>query len=83
MQIPHALRIEDGDVVRIFPGKNPEIIDKAPSGKMYLDGNIAVGEDSQSIKERKNLYSQADVILNTKDKNPDTSYKDLKYLIKN
>ena len=34
------LRIEDGDIVRIYPGKNPEIIDKAPSGKMYLDGNI-------------------------------------------
>ena len=40
MQIPHALRIEDGDIVRLFPGKNPEIIDKAPSGKMYLDGSI-------------------------------------------
>ena len=50
---------------------------------MYLDGSIPVGENSQSIKERKNLYSQADVILNTKDKNPGTSYKDFKYLIKN
>ncbi len=81
MQIPHALRIEDGDVVRIFPGKKPEIIDKAPSGKMYLDGNIAVGEDSQSIKERKNLslngYLEITLILNNSGKlnKPIISYR--------
>ena len=81
MQIPHALRIEDGDVVRIFPGKHPEIIDKAPSGKMYLDGNIAVGEDSQSIKERKNLslngYLEITLILNNSGKlnKPIISYR--------
>ena len=81
MQIPHALRVEDGDVVRIFPGKNPKIIDKAPSGKMYLDGNIAVGEDSQSIKERKNLslngYLEITLILNNSGKlnKPIISYR--------
>ena len=81
MQIPHALRIEDGDVVRIFPGENPEIVDKAPSGKMYLDGNIAVGEDSQSIKERKNLslngYLEITLILNNSGKlnKPVISYR--------
>ena len=81
MQIPHALRIEDGDVVRISPGQNPEIIDKAPSGKMYLDGNIAVGENSQSIKERKNLslngYLEITLILNNSGKlnKPIISYK--------
>ena len=81
MQIPHALRIEDGDVVRISPGQNPEIIDKAPSGKMYLDGNIAVGENSQSIKERKNLslngYLEITLILNNSGKlnKPIISYR--------
>ena len=35
--------------------KTPEIIDKAPSGKIYLDGNVNVEIDSQSIKDRKNL----------------------------
>ena len=35
----------------------PKIIDKAPSGKVYLDGNINVDSDSQSIKDRKNLSS--------------------------
>ena len=52
MQIPHALRVENGDIIRIFPGDNPSIIDKAPSGRMYLDGSVSVGENSQSIKER-------------------------------
>ncbi len=81
MQIPYALRIEDGDIVRIFPGKNPQIIDKAPSGRMYLDGNIAVGENSQSIKERKNLsqngYLEITLILNNSGKlsKPIISYR--------
>ena len=72
MQIPHALQIEDGDIVKIFPGENPQIIDKAPSGKMYLDGSIAVGENSQSIKERKNLslngYLEITLILSNNGK---------------
>ena len=81
MQIPHALRIEDGDIVRIHPGKNPQIIDKAPSGRMYLDGNVAVGENSQSIKERKNLslngYLEITLILSNSGKlsKPIISYK--------
>ena len=81
MQIPHALRIEDGDIVRIFPGENPKIIDKAPSGKMYLDGNVAVGENSQSIKERRNLsqngYLEITLILSNSGKlsKPVISYR--------
>ena len=81
MQIPHALRIQDGDIVRISPGKHPEIIDKAPSGRMYLDGNIAVGENSQSIKERKNLslngYLEITLILSNSGKlnKPVISYR--------
>ena len=81
MQVPHALRIEDGDIVRISPGKNAEIVDKAPSGKMYLDGNVAVGENSQSIKERRNLslngYLEITLILNNSGKlnKPVISYK--------
>ena len=81
MQIPHALRIEDGDIVRIFPSENPEIVDKAPSGRMYLDGNVPVGENSQSIKERKNLslngYLEITLILNNSGKlsKPIISYR--------
>ena len=55
MQVPYTLQIENGDIVRIYPGNNPQIMDKAPSGRMYLDGLIGVREDSFSIKERRNL----------------------------
>ena len=33
----------------------PELFDKAPSGKLFLDGNISVDEESFSIRERKNI----------------------------
>ena len=55
MQVPKTLLIENGDIVKILPGDKPKIIDKAPSGKVYLDGNINVENDAQSIKERKNI----------------------------
>ena len=55
MQVPKTLLIENGDIIKILPGDKPEIIDKAPSGKVYLDGSINVETDSQSIKDRKNL----------------------------
>ena len=55
MQVPKTLLIENGDIVKILPGEKPEIIDKAPSGKVYLDGSINVETDAQSIKDRKNL----------------------------
>ena len=31
------------------------MVDKAPIGKIYVDGKISVGEESQSVKDRKNL----------------------------
>ena len=57
MQVPHPVLVENGDIVKIFPGDKPEVYDKAPSGRLYLDGNISVHEESQSIKDRKNLSS--------------------------
>jgi ribonuclease J len=55
MQIPKTLLIENGDIIKLLPGNAPQIIDKAPSGRVYLDGTINVETDSQSIKDRKNL----------------------------
>ena len=81
MQVPQTLLIENGDIIRLSPGDMPKIIDKAPSGRMYLDGSIGVSADSQSIKERKNLsingYLEITVIVtnNGKFKKPVISYK--------
>ena len=72
MQVPHSLQIENGDIVRIYPGNNPQIIDKAPSGRMYLDGSIGVKEYSSSIKERKNIsvngYLEVTLLINNNGK---------------
>ncbi len=81
MQIPHTLLIENGDIIKIFPGNKPEIIDKAPSGKMYLDGSVGVFSDSKSIKDRKNIsingYLEVTLIVanNGKIKKPIISFK--------
>ena len=52
----------------MFPGDEPKVVDKAPVGRVYLDGNISVGEDSQSIKDRKNLsyngFLEITIIIN-------------------
>ena len=55
MQVPKTLLIENGDIIKLLPGDSPKIIDKAPSGRVYLDGSINVETDSRSIKDRKNL----------------------------
>ena len=55
MQIPKTLLIENGDIIKLLPENEPKIIDKAPTGRLYLDGNLGVEVDSQSIKERKNI----------------------------
>ncbi len=81
MQIPQTLLVENGDIIRISPGDQPKITDKAPSGRMYLDGDIGVNADSQSIKERKNIsingYLEITVIITNsgKFKKPVISYK--------
>ena len=81
MQVPKSLLIENGDIIKILPGNKPEIIDKAPSGKVYLDGNINVEADSKSIKDRKNLsingYLEITLIVsnNGNIKKPVISYK--------
>tara|TARA_B100000029_G_scaffold451678_1_gene476402 strand:- start:6732 stop:8396 length:1665 start_codon:yes stop_codon:yes gene_type:complete len=68
MQVPFPVKVENGSVVQLYPGEKPEIVDKAPSGRIYVDGNISVGEESQSIKDRRNLsyngFLEITIIIN-------------------
>ena len=57
MNVPYPIKVENGDMVRLYPGNSPEVYDKAPYGKIYLDGKIGVDEEFKSIKERKNISS--------------------------
>ena len=70
MQVPYPIQVENGDIVKLYPGNKPEVYDKAPSGRLYLDGNISVDEDSKSIKDRKNLssngYMEVTILLTPK-----------------
>jgi ribonuclease J len=81
MQVPKTLLIENGDIIKLLPGDAPIVIDKAPSGRVYLDGSINVETDSQSIKDRKNLsingYLEITLLVsnNGKIKKPIISYK--------
>ena len=87
MKVPHTIKVENGDIIKIYPGNKPEIYDKAPSGRLYLDGSVSVEEDSKSIKERKNLSNNGYMeisILVTKNgnlhKRPILSFKGLPIL---
>ena len=57
MQVKFPVKVENGDMVRLYPGEKPEVYDKAPSGRIYVDGTVSVEEDAQSIKERRNISS--------------------------
>ena len=69
MQVPYPVQVENGDIVKLFPGEKPTIIDKAPVGRIFLDGNVSVGEESQSIKDRKSLshngFLEITIIVNS------------------
>ena len=56
MKVPHSLLVENGDIIKISSSGICKVIDKAPSGRMYLDGNVGVSEDSLSIKEKEKKY---------------------------
>ena len=53
-QIKQPVLIENGDVLKIFPGKS-EIINKVNSGKLLVDGNRLVDEESAALRDRKNI----------------------------
>ena len=69
MKVPHPVQVENGDIVKLAPGK-PKVFDKAPSGRLYLDGNMSVEENAQSIKDRKNIsangYMEVTILVTQK-----------------
>ena len=84
MQVPYPVQVENGDVVKLFPGEKPEVYDKAPSGKLFLDGSVSVEENSQSIRDRRNLgangYLDITILITPKGNihnNPIISFKGL------
>ena len=51
-QIKQPMQIENGDILKLYPGKS-EIVDRVNSGKLLVDGNKLIDEESSSLRERK------------------------------
>jgi len=54
LKIPHVLVPYNGAVVRITR-EGAVIVDKAPAGRMHVDGNFLVSADAESIRERRRM----------------------------
>ena len=52
--VPQPMLIENGDMIRIAPGE-PKVVDKVHSGKLYVDGNRVIDDQSRFLKDRKNI----------------------------
>ncbi len=46
-------RVRNGQMLRLYPGK-PEIVDEAPSGRLYKDGNLLITSE-EPVRERRRL----------------------------
>ena len=75
MKIPFQVQVENGDIVKIFPGDKPEVYDKAPNGRLCVDGIVSIEEDSSFIKERKNISSSGLIELTIIIDSKGTTYK--------
>ena len=54
LQVPEALSPHNGAIVAIS-ADGARIVDEAPSGRVYLDGNFLIGADSETMRERRKL----------------------------
>lgn len=62
--IPQALVQNDGDIVRLAPGK-PEKLGHAPVGRLMLDGDVILPADGATMNERRRVatYGQMSVAV--------------------
>lgn len=69
LQVPKTITPKNGDMVLIAPN-GPEIIDNVVSGRLYVDGNAILSEDSEAIFERRKIgengYIMAAICLDQK-----------------
>ncbi|HEY5239788.1 MAG TPA: ribonuclease J [Rhizomicrobium sp.] len=52
LQVPEAIVPENGQMIRLAPGR-AEIIDETPSGRMHLDGRVLVAEGEGHARVRR------------------------------
>ncbi len=54
LQVPETVVVRNGLMVRLAPGP-AEIVDEAPSGRIYLDGEVLTDSDEGAVQERRKL----------------------------
>jgi ribonuclease J len=52
LQVPQQLAPRNGDMVRLAPGR-AEIVDEAPSGRIYVDAGVLTPENGEALRERR------------------------------
>ncbi len=60
--VKEVLRIRNGDIVRLAPGKG-EIIDEAPVGRLFRDGDLLVESEGSVVRERRALAFAGIVVV--------------------
>lgn len=54
LQVPETVVLRNGLMVRLAPGP-AEIVDEAPAGRLYLDGEVLIEADEGAVQERRKL----------------------------
>ena len=54
LQVPEAVVIENGHMLRLAPGK-ARIVDETPSGRVHLDGEVLISEGAGLSRARRSL----------------------------
>jgi len=62
LQVPETIVIRNGLMVRLAPGP-AQIIDEAPSGRIYLDGDVLIEADEGAVQERRKLSFSGSVFV--------------------
>lgn len=52
--VPEVVRIRNGDIVRLAPGR-AEIVDEAPVGRLFRDGDLLIESEASVVRERRAL----------------------------
>jgi ribonuclease J len=52
LQVPQQLAPRNGDMVRLAPGR-ADVIDEAPSGRIYVDAGVLTPENGEALRERR------------------------------
>jgi len=55
LQVPHAVSVRNGDMVEIRADGGASIVDEAPAGRLFVDGNFVTSSEADSMRERRRL----------------------------